>query len=355
MTYAAPQTTAWRKSKPYVQHDVAAWLEPVETLMYKLAGGDHRDEIGDIVCWHLDGGGKQLRARLALGAARALGGQYAEAVPWAAACELLHNASLVHDDVQDQDLTRRGRPAVWAQYGVAQAINAGDLMLMLPYQALDHLDRPGGVKWELASTLAFYAAEVVRGQAAELHMASACAIDAACWTRAARGKTSALFALPVHGAALLMGCEAEHAQWLAHPFRQLGLLFQLQDDVLDAYGDKGRPPGSDLHEGRVSALVVEHCALHPHDRQALANLLQRGRDETSEVEVQQWLARFAEKGALHAVWERIHQLQRRINNATELRAVPALARVAQELTKRALAPIEPTRALLQDSKSGVAL
>jgi geranylgeranyl pyrophosphate synthase len=111
-------------------------LARVEARMTELGGDRLADPGARMVHEHLGAGGKRLRARLAIAACQALGGRAEDAVDWAAAVELLHNASLVHDDIQDGDRTRRGKPALWARYGSAQAINTGDLLLMLPFRAL---------------------------------------------------------------------------------------------------------------------------------------------------------------------------------------------------------------------------
>ena len=115
---------------------------------------------------HLGAGGKRLRARLAIAACQALGGRAEDAIDWAAAVELLHNASLVHDDIQDGDRTRRGKPALWARYGPAQAINTGDVLLMLPFRALRTY--PAEVQAALVQILAEYGESTARGQIREL-------------------------------------------------------------------------------------------------------------------------------------------------------------------------------------------
>jgi geranylgeranyl diphosphate synthase type I len=148
-------------------------------------------------------GGKRIRARLALEACASFGVDSTAAIKWAAAMELLHNATLIHDDIQDGDTTRRGRPTVWATHGVAQAINAGDLMLMLPFLAVAEMDGPG--KAELSALIAETATHIVRGQVEELGLKEAGRLDLESYVSACRGKTGALIALPVMGAALLGG------------------------------------------------------------------------------------------------------------------------------------------------------
>jgi geranylgeranyl pyrophosphate synthase len=308
--------------------------------MARLAGGGRFERTGVMVQEHLSTGGKRMRARLSLAAAAALGASREAAAPWAAAVELLHNATLVHDDIQDGDLIRRGQPTVWVRHGVPQAINAGDLLLMLPFLALADLDAPGSVRWELSRALADHAARTVRGQSEELDLLPGGHLDRAAYSRSVRGKTGALFALPVEGAALVAGLSAAEAAALGEAFVELGVLFQLQDDVLDLYGDKGRgAPGADLKEGKVSALVVAHLERVPEDRAWLLNLLRAPRDLTPQREVEEAIRRFRASGALHDVLDEIHAITERVRLDPHRAELPALHSLALELASAATAPI----------------
>lgn len=315
-------------------------LEDVEGLMLQLCTGQRLDRLGTILWDHVAGGGKRLRARLVLAAAESLGLARAEAVPWAAACELLHNATLVHDDLQDGDRVRRDREAVWVRHGVTQAINAGDLGLMLPYRALSHASVSDATRWRLADALARGAEAVVRGQAAELDLPGRERITRDDYAHAVSGKTSALFSLPVEGAALLAGMTPEAARAVAAEFAPIGLLFQIQDDVLDLWGDKGRgAPGSDIREGKISAPVVEHLRLHPRDDAWLRGILRLPRERTSDATVSEVIERFTHGGALHAVWNQLASLDDAVCDSTVLARFGRLHSVACELVSRALTPI----------------
>lgn len=353
----SPSHVAQRRGEPVARPDAAddaytrgglrgdACLGDVETLMHALAGPPAGDLAAAMVREHLVTGGKRLRARLALAALEALGAPRRSGVAWAAACELLHNATLVHDDLQDGDLARRGHPTTWAVHGAAQAINAGDLLLMLPFLALEHLPALPERRWALASATARQAAATVRGQTAELALT---ARRGATWPEyrvAVEGKTGALFGLPVEGAAILAGLDAAEAAALAAPFRGIGVLFQLQDDVLDLYGEKGRErTGSDLREGKVSALVVEHLALHPGEGAWLRALLALPRDATPDDEVRRAMERFRAGGALERVLGRIDREARAVAHSPALDREPGLRALADELVQVALAPVAHVRA-----------
>ena len=113
-----------------------AALLQVEARMKALAASETEDLLIRIVRDHLAAGGKRLRARPALDAAAAFNVENQAVIDRTCACELLYNASLIHDDVQDNDRKRRGKPSVWAVHGVKQAINADDLILMMSYRAV---------------------------------------------------------------------------------------------------------------------------------------------------------------------------------------------------------------------------
>ncbi len=307
-------------------------LGDVESLMGRLAVGGRLSRSGQMVQEHLATGGKRVRARLALAAYEALGGPRERAVAWAAACELLHNATLVHDDIQDGDTVRRDQPTTWVRHGVPQAINAGDLLLMLPFLALSELPFGGEARWLLTQALARAAESTVRGQSLELELLPGRRFGWEDWLRAADGKTGALLAVPIEGAALLAGLDARTAQRFATAFAPLGTLYQLQDDLLDLTDAKGRGRrGSDLAEGKVSAVVVEHLARHPEDREELVNLLVAPREATAQVDIDRMIVRFVEGGAVAGVQARATELSERIASSPMLRAVPELHRIALEL------------------------
>lgn len=316
-------------------------LAEVESLMHRLALGTSPDVLGPLVCEHLETGGKRLRARLALAATAALGRPRSLAIAWAAACELGHNATLVHDDLQDGDTMRRGKPTTWARHGMEQAINTGDLMLMLPLVALQETSASAEVRAYLSCLWAERMAAVVRGQADEHDMTKAGIVERERYTGAIAGKTGALFQLPVEGAALIAGTSRPRAEQLALPFRTLGIVFQLQDDVLDLYGDKGRESrGSDLREGKISCLVVEHLMHHPGDRDWLFGLLRMPRDSTPDGLVNEAIDRFRDGGALSSVLERIRSEAEDARNASVLESEPALHKLMIELLELILKPIE---------------
>lgn len=321
---------------PRLDHEDA--LDEVVRLALELV---RRDPLGQICREHFSTVGGQLRARLTLSAAEALAVPREAAVAWAVTCELLHNATLIHDDLQDRDPSRRGRPAVWKRHGDAQAINAGDLLLTLPYRAIELVSVEPGVRWSLTSALAERAEQTVRGQALEMTL-----LERRPWTRdeydaAASGKTGALLALPIEGMAVVAGIDRDTTRAVGDAFRDLGLLYQLQDDVVDLYGDKQRGPrGSDVRQGKVTALVVEHVRLHPEDTDWLCEILSCPASLTSPEDVDAVAARFDESGAVAAVLQRALDQSDAVLSRSVLGSTPQLLALAQRLAARCLQPIE---------------
>jgi geranylgeranyl diphosphate synthase type I len=312
----------------------------VESLMIQLAAGDKLERCGAMVVEHLTTGGKRIRARLALAAATALGAEGDEAIPWAAACELLHNASLVHDDLQDGDRMRRDAPTLWVRHGAAQAINAGDLLLMLPTVALESLTCDYGVRWLLSRALARFAADTVRGQSLEMTLLDSRRFGWEDYVRAVHGKTAGFFALPIYGSALLAGKSDTKAHALADAFATIGTIFQIQDDVIDLYGEKGRDAvGADIREGKVSALVVEHMRLYPGEATWLQEILSTPREDTAEEDVTEVIRRFRDGGALEEVLDRVYNLASEVYSSEVLLEEPGLRAVAIDTLEKVLAGV----------------
>ena len=187
--------------------------------MMALAGSG---PLSEMVRTHLQTGGRRTRAQLALMAARAL--NVDQAIGWAAACELLHNATLVHDDLQDGDRVRRGHPTLWATHGMAQAINSGDLMLMLPFMALNRQTCTPDQHVALSQALAKRAVRCVKGQALDLVLPNQASWSMADWLEVAIAKSGQLLALPIEGAAIL-ACRDDSAA-LGDHFAKAGALYQ---------------------------------------------------------------------------------------------------------------------------------
>ena len=192
-------------------------------------------------------GGKGVRPALTILSAEAVGAPAATGVPGGVALELVHNYSLLHDDVMDGDRERRSRPTVWALYGVPEAILVGDALAELAHQVL--LEQPGNSGTAAAHHLADAVAEMIAGQADDMAFESEVEVSVdACLTMAA-AKTGALLSCSAAIGAVLAGGEPAAVDALARYGDHVGLAFQAIDDLLGIWGSPavtGKPVGSDV-------------------------------------------------------------------------------------------------------------
>lgn len=201
-------------------------------------------------------GGKALRPALALLSARAAGVPAEAGVPGAVAVELVHNFSLLHDDLMDGDVQRRHRATVWAVWGASTAILVGDAMLALAQQVLVDLDGPGATP--AARLLAAATQELIRGQVDDLAFEKRSAVSVEECLAMAAGKTGALLGCSAAIGAVLTGAPTRTVTALTTYGDELGLAFQLVDDLLGIWGEgasTGKPVGADLRARKKSLPV----------------------------------------------------------------------------------------------------
>jgi geranylgeranyl diphosphate synthase type I len=210
----------------------------------------------------LAAGGKRIRPLLCLLACGAVCGDWQRALPMAAAVELLHNFSLIHDDIQDNSPLRRGRPTVWSKWGPAQAINAGDAMFTLAHLAPHALTSRG-----VPPALALAALEdfdrtclrLTQGQYLDMAFEQRERVTVAEYVEMIDCKTAALIAAAARLGARLAGAAADRTAHFSEYGRRLGLAFQVQDDLLGIWGDPavtGKSAASDLEKRKKSLPVV---------------------------------------------------------------------------------------------------
>jgi len=184
--------------------------------------------------------GKQIRPLLTLLATEASNGDWKKALPAAAAVELIHNFSLIHDDIEDCGETRRGRPAIWKIWGEAQAINTGDAMFALASLALTRLEETCSVEIAHQANLIFQstALRLTQGQHLDISFENLNEVELENYWQMVGGKTAALLAFSLEVGALCAGVSPEK-QSKFHDFgHYLGMAFQVQDDILGIWGDE---------------------------------------------------------------------------------------------------------------------
>jgi geranylgeranyl diphosphate synthase type I len=213
--------------------------------------------------WEADGtpsradAGKAFRPALALLAAEAVGGIPVVALPAAVAVELVHNFTLIQDDVMDGDRTRRHRPTVWSRFGTGQAIVAGDALLTLAYDLLAGTRHPAAR--QAARMLSAAVLDVLEGQQADLDFERRTEVSLDECLSMAEGKSGALLGAAVALGAAFAGGGPEQVARLRSFGEQLGLAFQLADDLLGIWGDPavtGKPVHSDLRQRKKSLPLV---------------------------------------------------------------------------------------------------
>jgi geranylgeranyl pyrophosphate synthase len=203
----------------------------------------------------LTSGGKRMRPNVALLAYLAAGGEdQLEAVSMAAAVEMVHSATLVHDDINDHSLVRRGRPAVHARWGRTFALLCGDYMFAKVYELM----APYGATYNVIMARA--CAQLVEGETLQAAAAKAGTIDRETYKRIVALKTASLFEGAARMGALMGDGDERTVEALAEYGYNLGIAFQLVDDILDVIGDPralGKPIGADVSQGR-GAFVAQN-------------------------------------------------------------------------------------------------
>lgn len=218
--------------------------------------------------------GKRIRPLLLLLASSAAGGDWQQAVPAAAAVEIIHNFSLVHDDIQDNSPTRRGRATLWTLWGQPQAINTGDAMFAMAHLALNRLvDRgvPAGIAVQALRRFDEMCVDLTRGQYNDMSFETRDGVAVDEYLAMISGKTAALIALCTELGALVAGADETRVQHFAEFGRNLGLAFQIQDDILGIWGDEsvtGKSVATDIVT-RKKTLPVLYALARSDDLQAL--------------------------------------------------------------------------------------
>jgi geranylgeranyl diphosphate synthase type I len=201
-------------------------------------------------------GGKAIRPTLALLSARAAGAAAEVGVPGAVAVELVHNFSLLHDDLMDRDVQRRHRPTVWTVFGPAAAILTGDALLALAHEVLSEVGGEAGAA--AGALLARATQQLVAGQVDDLGFETRSEVSVPECIAMAAGKTGALLAASSAIGAVLTGAAPQVVAALTEYGEQIGLAFQLVDDLLGIWGDPavtGKPVGSDLRSRKKTLPV----------------------------------------------------------------------------------------------------
>tara|TARA_B100000900_G_scaffold410051_2_gene427087 strand:+ start:279 stop:1262 length:984 start_codon:yes stop_codon:yes gene_type:complete len=239
----------------------------------ELGAGEVALEAGRV----LNAGGKRLRPILFLLAYQVAGGtKQDDVMPLALAFELIHTATLVHDDINDEAKQRRGIPTIHAQAGQAKAVIAGDWLFVQGFGL------GGRYSEQIVSVIARCCANIAVSEFDQLDHVLNLATSPEDYLSIVKGKTAGPFASGCYAAGLVAGLEDEQAKALERFGMELGIAFQLVDDILDLRGDErmGKPRGADVYEGKMTLPLIHALTLsHGTHRQRLSDLIESFSDE----------------------------------------------------------------------------
>jgi geranylgeranyl pyrophosphate synthase len=269
--------------------------------------------LDDAVWYHLGTGGKRLRPLLAILTCEALGGSVRKITPFAAACEILHNWFLVHDDIEDGDKVRRDQPTVWMKFGIPHAINVGDYMAQKVYQLI-LLSRERGVSEDkvlrLLDAMITTSIRTAEGQTMDINLRQNNSPTEKEYMEMVMGKTGHYLTVTMVGAAIVADRE-EITPRLIDFGKSIGPAFQIADDILDLTEGKGRGEiGRDIKEGKRSILVI-HCLSNcsHEERQKLLHILNKSPEETTADDVNYAKKLFEHYGSINYARRRAEELK----------------------------------------------
>ena len=248
-------------------------------------------QLYDAALHLIKAGGKRLRPFIVLTVAKGLGATEEKAMPFASAVELIHNFTLIHDDIMDRDEFRRGVPTVHKLWGEPLAITAGDLLFAKAFEfigdAVNVGVEPANVA-QAARVLGKAAATVAEGQALDMLFEDRETVSIEEYLDMVYRKTGALFEASAVLGGLVVTRDEDTLAALAEYGRNLGIAFQIRDDILGLIGDEktlGKPVYSDIREGKKTILVIYALTrLDPESRERLLSILGRRNASREELE-----------------------------------------------------------------------
>jgi geranylgeranyl pyrophosphate synthase len=234
----------------------------------------------------------------------------------------MHNFALVHDDIQDGDVMRRGRDTAWVRYGVPHAINIGDYLLVQAFRVLTDWPAEGldaATRLKLVELIGRALDHTHIGQALEINYRGTRQFTEADYLRIVREKTGHYLAAPIQGGAIVAGADEAVLARIGEMAQFLGPMFQIIDDIIDLTDGKGREAiGSDIREGKRSYLVA-HTARHgtEAERQALFEVLDKPRRQTSTDDIAVVVGLFDKYDAIEAGRRYCQELYRQSRHKLE--------------------------------------
>ena len=252
----------------------------LEDLELKLSESINSDiNLATEVSNHLvSSGGKRIRPAICILVAKAFGYKGEDLMRLASSIELLHTATLIHDDVVDQSLVRRGKESIQAKWDNAHGVLVGDFVYSKAFQLMASFDNP-----EIIRALADSTNRISEGEVLQLSLKNSDVLVEEDYFEIIDRKTAELFKVSATTAGILCSCNEDEIQSLGKFSSNLGIAFQIQDDILDYYGDEnltGKKLGKDFEEGKYTLPVI--LALKntsPENRSKLKSLFRSRKQE----------------------------------------------------------------------------
>lgn len=276
--------------------------------------------------------GKRIRPILSLLVCDSLSGSYESALPFAAAIELMHNFALVHDDIEDGDEFRRGRPSVWVKYGIPHAINIGDYLFTKIFEALllDSSNSSPEIVVKQFELMRNTLDHTHRGQALDMNARNG-RITTEHYMHLVTEKTGYYLAAPLIAGAIAAEAGDDIIDALNLYGLHIGPLFQIKDDVIDLTHGKGRDTiGSDIKEGKRSYLVAyafENAS--PQDKDRIEEILDLPRQDTTKEHIDEVLSIFNKCGAMEVAERKTKELQTAAETALKKLPEPLSSRLME--------------------------
>ena len=232
-------------------------LDLFENYLAQIQLPEEPERLYKPIIYSMSGGGKRIRPSLLMLVCDAYGGSLNEALPVAAAIEMFHNFTLLHDDIMDNATVRRGKPSVYASWGDNVAILSGDAMMIYSYRLLHQA--PAEKLHRIMDIFTTMALQVCEGQQYDMDFESLQKVSVVEYMRMIELKTSVLLAGSAMIGAVLGDASEEDCRRIYRYALELGLAFQQQDDLLDSYGTQeelGKRIGGDILEGKKTCLML---------------------------------------------------------------------------------------------------
>jgi len=289
-------------------------------------------------------GGKRLRPYLVMNSCEAVGGDPEVALPFAAALEVLHNFTLVHDDIMDNDSLRRGAPTVHVKWGIPIAIAAGDLLFAKVYEAMYRPYLDGALSGlrvvKCISKITGASIAICEGQVLDISYPDTKDVTEDDYVFMVGAKTSALFKACAEVGAIAGGADDEQIERLGRFAWDAGIAFQIVDDILGATASEetlGKPVGSDLREGKKTLIII-HALKNATmgDGEAILKVL--GKDDPSPADMEAAIKALNDIGSIEyakkIAWEHTSNAKAMLDPFPESEAKRNLLEMLEYFTSR---------------------